>query len=200
MFFSNFISAMIGYLFGSVPFGLVFTRLAGLGDIRKIGSGNIGATNVLRTGRKDLALLTLIFDIGKAGFVALLCQWLYDSHLAGLIAGTSAVIGHNYPIWLKFKGGKGVASTLGLMLSMTPMVGILTALTWLFMAIIFKYSSLSALTALAIAPLYALLHSDIDASLFYAVLCVLSFWRHKENIRRLTKGEESKINLKKKKK
>ncbi|MBR4927798.1 MAG: glycerol-3-phosphate acyltransferase, partial [Alphaproteobacteria bacterium] len=92
------------------------------------------------------------------------------------------------------------ASTLGLMLSMTPMVGILTALTWLFMAVIFKYSSLSALTALAIAPLYALLHSDIDASLFYAVLCVLSFWRHKENIRRLIKGEESKINLKKKKK
>ena len=149
MFFSAFVSASLGYIFGSIPFGLVFTRLGGLGDIRKIGSGNIGATNVLRTGRKDLAFLTLVFDIGKAGLVALLCTFLYASSTMGLIAGTAAVIGHNYPIWLKFKGGKGVASTLGLMLIMTPFVGILTALTWLAMAVSFRYSSLSALTALA---------------------------------------------------
>ena len=200
MFFSAFVSASLGYIFGSVPFGLVFTRLGGLGDIRKIGSGNIGATNVLRTGRKDLALLTLIFDVGKAGLIALLCAFLYTSSTMGFIAGTAAVIGHNYPIWLKFKGGKGVASTLGLMLIMTPFVGILTALTWLAMAVSFRYSSLSALTALALSPLYALIFSDPVPAAFYAGLAILSFWRHKDNIKRLIKGEESKINLKKKEK
>ena len=193
MFFSAFVSASLGYILGSVPFGLVFTRLGGLGDIRKIGSGNIGATNVLRTGRKDLALLTLIFDVGKAGLIALLCAFLYTSSTMGFIAGTAAVIGHNYPIWLKFKGGKGVASTLGLML-------IMTALTWLAMAVSFRYSSLSALTALALSPLYALIFSDPVPAAFYAGLAILSFWRHKDNIKRLIKGEESKINLKKKEK
>lgn len=192
------ISSVLGYLFGSIPFGLVFTRMAGLGDIRKIGSGNIGATNVLRTGRKDLALLTLLFDVFKAGFIALLCQWMYQSHMAGLIAGVCAVLGHNYPIWLKFKGGKGVASTLGLMLAMTPVVGILTALTWLFVAVTFRFSSLSALVALFAAPFYALIFANSDAALCYALLALLSFYRHKENIKRLIKGEESKISFKKK--
>ena len=138
----------------------------------------------------------------------------------GFIAGTAAVIGHNYPIWLKFKGGKGVASTLGLMLTMTPFAGILTALTWLAMAVSFRYSSLSALTALALAPVYALVFSGLIPAfqcltctqsqvyalvfsglipaVFYLALAVLSFWRHKDNIKRLIKGEESKINLKKK--
>ena len=111
------ISAVIGYFLGSVPFGLVITRLAGMGDIRKIGSGNIGATNVLRTGRKDLALLTLICDVSKAGVAALIAQALFGNPIAGLVAGTAGVIGHNFPIWLKFKGGKGVASTLGMMLA-----------------------------------------------------------------------------------
>lgn len=198
MLFSSFVSASLGYIFGSVPFGLVFTRLGGLGDIRKIGSGNIGATNVLRTGRKDLAFLTLVFDIGKAGLIALLCTFLYSSTTMGFVAGTAAVIGHNYPIWLKFKGGKGVASTLGLMLIMTPFVGILTALTWLAMAVSFRYSSLSALTALALSPLYAFIFSGPVPAVFYVGLAVLSFWRHKDNIKRLIKGEESKINLKKK--
>lgn len=197
MFFSGFVSAALGYIFGSIPFGLIFTRLAGLGDIRKIGSGNIGATNVLRTGRKDLALLTLIFDIGKAGFIALLCSWIYHSHLMGLIGGTAAVFGHNFPIWLKFKGGKGVAATLGLMLAMTPYVGILTALTWFFMAVTFKYSSLSALTALLAAPFFALAFAGIEPALFYGILAVLSFIRHKDNIRRLISGKETKIKLKK---
>lgn len=198
MLFSAFVSASLGYIFGSIPFGLVFTRVGGLGDIRKIGSGNIGATNVLRTGRKDLAFLTLVFDIGKAGIIALLCRFLYASPTMGFIAGTAAVIGHNYPIWLKFKGGKGVASTLGLMLTMTPFAGILTALTWLAMAVSFRYSSLSALTALALAPVYALVFSGLIPAVFYLALAVLSFWRHKDNIKRLIKGEESKINLKKK--
>lgn len=193
-----FISCLLGYLAGSVPFGLVLTMASGLGDIRKIGSGNIGATNVLRTGRKDLALLTLIFDVAKAGFIALLCQDLFYSQTMGLLAGTMAVIGHNFPIWLKFKGGKGVASTLGLMLAMTPVTGVLTCLTWLSMAVIKHYSSLSALTALALAPVYALAFNSGTAALFYLALAILSFYRHRANIQRLWQGTETKIDLKKK--
>ncbi len=193
-----FICSILGYLAGSIPFGLVLTMASGLGDIRKIGSGNIGATNVLRTGRKDLALLTLIFDVAKAGFVALLCRSLFHSEAMGLLAGTMAVIGHNFPIWLRFKGGKGVASTLGLMLAMTPEAGILTCLTWLGMAMFKHYSSLSALTALALAPLYALVFNSSTAALFYLALTVLSFYRHRGNIQRLWNGTETKIDLKKK--
>ncbi|MBQ8250472.1 MAG: glycerol-3-phosphate 1-O-acyltransferase PlsY [Alphaproteobacteria bacterium] len=196
MMLTGFFSILTGYLVGSIPFGLVLTKAAGLGDIRKIGSGNIGATNVLRTGRKDLALLTLILDAGKAAFVALLFKYLTGSQIIGVIAGVAAILGHNYPLFLKFKGGKGVASTLGLMLAMTPLTGILTALTWLFMAFTFKYSSLSALTALALAPIYAILFETPLVSLIYLLLTFLSFYRHKDNIKRILKGEESKIKLK----
>lgn len=199
MLFSTLFSIIAGYLFGSIPFGLVLTRMAGLGDIRKIGSGNIGATNVLRTGRKDLALATLILDIGKAGFVALFCQWVFHSPELGLLAGFFGVIGHNYPIWLQFKGGKGVASTLGMMLATSPVVGIMALLIWFFMALTFKYSSLSALTALALAPIFGFLWSGWMYGVCYALLAVLSFYRHRENINRLLQGTESKINLKKKK-
>ena len=183
---------------GSVPFGLVLTAISGLGDIRKIGSGNIGATNVLRTGRKDLSLLTLIFDVAKAGFIALLCRDLFRSETMGLLAGTMAVLGHNFPIWLHFKGGKGVASTLGLMLTMTPVAGVLTCLTWLGMAMFKHYSSLSALTALALAPLYAWVFNSGMAALFYLGLAILSFYRHRANLMRLWQGTETKIDLKKK--
>ena len=192
------LTCLCGYLAGSIPFGLVLTRLAGLGDIRKIGSGNIGATNVLRTGRKDLALLTVVFDACKAGLVALLFQDIFHSELLGLTAGTMAIIGHNFPIWLNFKGGKGVASTLGLMVFMTPIAGWLTVLTWLAMAFLKKYSSLSALTALALAPIYAWAFGSGTAALFYLALTVLSFYRHRSNIQRLWNGTETKINLKKK--
>ncbi len=192
-------SIVVGYLFGSIPFGLVLTKMAGLGDIRKIGSGNIGATNVLRTGRKDLALATLILDIGKAGFVALFCQWVFHAPVMGLLAGFFGVIGHNYPIWLKFKGGKGVASTLGMMLATSPIVGFMALLIWFFMALTFKYSSLSALTALAVAPVFGFLWSGWPYGVCYALLAVLSFYRHRENIDRLLHGTETKINLKKKK-
>ena len=197
--FSYFISLVIGYLLGSIPFGLVVTRLAGLGDIRKIGSGNIGATNVLRTGRKDLALLTLFFDLGKAALAALLMKSLFNSEAIGYIAGFSAVIGHNYPIWLHFKGGKGVASTLGMMLVLTPWVGVLTCLTWLFMAFTFRYSSLSALTALVLAPFYALFLAIPTAATCYTALAILSLWRHRANIKRLLASQESKISFKRKK-
>ena len=194
---SYIIAAIIGYIAGSIPFGLVLTYCAGLGDIRKIGSGNIGTTNVLRTGHKGLALLTLILDVFKAAFAALLCKYLFNENI-GFFAGFMAVIGHNYPIWLKFKGGKGVASTLGLMLAMTPYVGILTCLTWLGVALIWHYSSLAALTALAVAPLLALLFGDTSAAFTYSLLAVLSYYRHRGNISRLLHHTESKISFHKK--
>lgn len=194
------ISVLFGYFLGSVPFGLVITGMAGLGDIRKIGSGNIGATNVLRTGRKDLAIMTLLLDSGKAALAALLCRLIFQSETAGLIAGIAAVLGHNFPIWLRFKGGKGVASTLGMMLAITPAVGISACLTWLLMAIVFRYSSLSALTALWLAPVYAAFWATPAAIGGYLFLAVLSTWRHRSNIKRLISGQESKINLKGKKK
>lgn len=193
------IAGICGYLLGSIPFGLVFTKMAGLGDIRQIGSGNIGATNVLRTGRKDLALATLLCDIGKAALVALVFKWVYESQLIGVVAGVAAVLGHNYSVWLKFKGGKGVASTLGLLLAMTPLVGVLTALTWLLTAVVFRYSSLAALNALTMAPIYSLfIENDKKIAGVYLLLTLLSFYRHRSNIKRLIQGEESKIRFKKK--
>ena len=205
------LAAFGGYLLGSIPFGLVLTRLAGLGDIRKIGSGNIGATNVLRTGRKDLALLTVLLDASKAGIAAYLAYilvnpqpvvffgWYTESNIiAELIAGTCGVLGHNFPIWLKFKGGKGVASTFGFILATSWPVALLALATWLIMAFTFKYSSLSAITAAVLVPVYAFfLTSPVYAS-FYTAIALLVLYRHKSNIIRLVKGEESKINLKKK--
>ncbi len=202
MILSILFALIIGYFIGSVPFGLVFTRIAGLGDIRKIGSGNIGATNVLRTGRKDLALLTLICDLSKAAVAALLCQAIFQSHFIGIVGGCAAVIGHNYPIWLKFKGGKGVASTFGLMLAMTPLVGVLGLLTWLATAVVFRYSSLAALTALTLAPVYALFLTEprFETAGIYFILTLLSYYRHRSNIKRLIAGEESRIKFRKEKK
>ena len=194
-----FIVAFIGYLLGSIPFGLIFTRMAGLGDIRKVGSGNIGATNVLRTGRKDLALLTTVCDIGKAIVAVILVNWLFDNTPAlSLTAGFFAVLGHNFPVWLHFKGGKGVASTLGMMMATSFPVGALTALTWLGVALISRYSSLSALTALSLAPVYALCFIDkpIPYIVCYVALAVLSIVRHKDNIRRLWTKQESKVSFK----
>ncbi|MDD3668840.1 MAG: glycerol-3-phosphate 1-O-acyltransferase PlsY [Alphaproteobacteria bacterium] len=197
MYLQIVLAIVVGYLAGSVPWGLVLTRFAGLGDIRKIGSGNIGATNVLRTGRKDLALATLLLDIFKAGAVAGLFWWGASKNL-GFLAGFMAVIGHNFPVWLRFKGGKGVASSLGLMLCMTPVVGIETALTWLVVAFAFKYSSLSALVAMTLAPVFAIFAASPSAVVCYAALALLSIWRHRSNIRRLIHGTESKISFRKK--
>ena len=197
------ISILFGYFLGSVPFGLVIAYLSGYGDIRKQGSGNIGTTNVLRvTKRKDLTLLTLILDAGKAGFAALLASWIFGGPLAGLFAGLAGVIGHNFPIWLNFKGGKGVASTLGMMLATFPSVGLAACLTWVLMAIVFRYSSLSALTALTLSPLYAYILGGENAApyiLAFAFLALLSMLRHRANIKRLISKEETKINFKKKK-
>lgn len=196
------LSGVLGYLLGSIPFGIVFTRLVGLGDIRQIGSGNIGATNVLRTGRKDLALMTLLCDTGKAALAAQIAYFCVDSEgigdMAALIAGTMGVLGHNFPVWLKFKGGKGVAATLGMLLATCWQVGLLACVTWLVMALLFRYSSLSALTALVLAPVYAYFLASPEYVCFYAFLAVLSLIRHHANIVRLLHGEESKIKLKKK--
>jgi glycerol-3-phosphate acyltransferase PlsY len=189
-----------GYLLGSIPFGLIATRLAGLGDIRKVGSGNIGATNVLRTGRKDLAAITLIGDGGKGAAavgLAHLCALTLApaaEPLACALAGGAAFFGHVFPVWLRFKGGKGVATFLGVLLAAAWPVGIAACLTWLVMARLMKISSLSALTAAALSPLYALgLQRPLPTVLLAAVLAVLIFIRHHENIRRLLNGTEPRI-------
>lgn len=185
-----------GYLFGSVPFGLALTRLAGLGDIRAIGSGNIGATNVLRTGRKDLALATLILDSGKAGMACLAFTFLVSTP-AGLVAAGAAFLGHCFPVWLKFSGGKGVATFLGALLAAAWPVGLLTCLTWLGMALLMRISSLSALAAASLAPLLALAFGRSDVAILALFLAALIFWRHQANIDRLLKGEEPLIGTKK---
>jgi glycerol-3-phosphate acyltransferase PlsY len=191
------LAAVGGYLLGSVPFGLVLTRLAGVGDIRKIGSGNIGATNVLRTGHKSLALATLICDSGKGAAAAIAAGHLWGAE-AGMIAGFAGVVGHNFPVWLKFKGGKGVATTLGVLLAVDFMIGLAACATWLLVAGTFRYSSLAALAALAAAPFYAFWINGPAMAWMAGGLAVLAFVRHKDNIRRLIKREESKIGQKNK--
>jgi glycerol-3-phosphate acyltransferase PlsY len=188
-------AALLGYLLGAIPFGLVLTKLAGLGDIRAIGSGNIGATNVLRTGRKDLALATLLLDGGK-GAVAVLIARAFSEDLT-VIAGGAAILGHLFPVWLKFKGGKGVATTLGTLIAVSWMVGIGACLTWLIVALVFRYSSLSALIAVAAAPFIALWVGNVPLAWLAGFAALLVWVRHHENIRRLLKGTEPKIGKKK---
>lgn len=195
------LSALFGYFVGSIPFGLVLTRMAGYGDIRKIGSGNIGATNVLRTGNKLLALLTVLCDAFKAGIAAVIAGKFAgnaDAVTASLIAGSFGVIGHNFPVWLKFKGGKGVASTFGFILVTCYPVALCALAVWLVMAFTFKYSSLSALMAAALVPLFSYFYAPtVEYTYFYTAIILLVIVRHHANIRRLLKGEESKIKLKK---
>lgn len=192
------LAAIGGYLLGSIPFGLVLTRAAGLGDIRNVGSGNIGATNVLRTGRKDIALATLVLDAAKAAIALLIARWLAgDSPYKldiGLIAGGFAFIGHCYPVWLGFKGGKGVATFFGVLFAGMWPIGIVAGLTWLAFAAMFRFSSLAALAAAAVAPLLALIAgADWAEIAFCLVLAVLIFWRHRANIARLRAGTEPRI-------
>ncbi|MGJ3261217.1 MAG: glycerol-3-phosphate 1-O-acyltransferase PlsY [Rhodospirillales bacterium] len=190
------IAAVGGYLLGSIPWGLVLTKMAGMGDIREIGSGNIGATNVLRTGNKFLAFLTLVLDASKGAVAALI--FMQMSELAGIVAAFAAVVGHNFPVWLGFKGGKGVATTLGALLMVSWPVGVLTCCVWLVVASTFKYSSLASIVSIAASPLIAWkMSSNEDIAYMAAGLALLSVIRHKDNIRRLIKGEESKIGQKK---
>ena len=199
--FIMFLAAIGGYLLGSIPFGLVLTRMAGLGDIRKIGSGNIGATNVLRTGNKPLALMTLLLDGGKGGIAVAMGMVLSGSFEASLVAGIAAVIGHNFPVWLKFKGGKGVATTIGMIFIAAWPVGLAVCLCWLVVAAISRYSSLSAIVALCLSPVFSFLligtPNNMGMILTTGLMGLLSLIRHRENISRLLKGEESKIGTKK---
>ena len=199
------LTALGGYLLGSIPFGVVITRAAGAGDVRNIGSGNIGATNVLRTGRKDLALATLLLDAGKGAAALLIARWLFDNDVAAVIAGGAAFLGHLFPIWLGFKGGKGVATFFGLIIAAAWPLGLMAGATWLIVAFALRYSSLAALIAAAATPLYALLPLAVlglpapapvlALSVFTAVLIWI---RHHENIGRLLKGTESRIGSKSK--
>lgn len=189
-------AAVGGYLLGSIPFGVIATRLGGAGDVRKIGSGNIGATNVLRTGRKDLALVTLIGDGGK-GAVAVLVARYFAGDAAAAVAGGAAFLGHLFPVWLKFNGGKGVATFLGTMLAAAWPVGLLDCATWLGMAGVFRISSLAALTAAALTPLYCLATDQPRPFLLLSIgMAVLVFIRHHANIARLLKGQEPRIGRK----
>jgi glycerol-3-phosphate acyltransferase PlsY len=190
-----------GYTLGSIPFGVIATRLGGAGDLRQIGSGSIGATNVLRTGRRDLAAITLIGDGGKGAAAALLALWAAIHFgaptpvvLAPAIAGGAAFTGHIFPVWLGFRGGKGVATFFGVLLAVAWPVGLAAGASWILMALLLRFSSVAGLTAALLAPLYAFLfHAGTPVTLMAAGMAVLIFIRHEANIRRLLRGEEPKI-------
>ena len=184
--------AVASYLLGAVPFGLVISRLMGLGDVRKIGSGNIGATNVLRTGSKPAALLTLVLDGGKGAAAVLIARALVGEDAAQL-AGFSAFLGHLYPVWLGFKGGKGVATFFGTAFALVPLVGAIAAIIWLSSAALTRISSLSALLAATGAPLAALMTGNAQALVLFLAIGALIFLRHAPNIQRLLNGTEPRI-------
>ena len=186
---------LLGYLLGSVPFGLVLTRLAGLGDIRQIGSGNIGATNVLRTGNKGLAAATLLLDALKGAIAVLIAARLAAGDLV-LAAGTGAVLGHAFPIWLGFRGGKTVATSYGVLIAAAWPVGLCAGAVWLIIAGLSRMSSLAALISFALAPIFAALLADATIVKLALVIAVVVFVRHHTNIRRLIAGTEPRIGQK----
>ncbi|HOO81420.1 MAG TPA: glycerol-3-phosphate 1-O-acyltransferase PlsY [Alphaproteobacteria bacterium] len=207
---------LVPYLIGSIPFGFLLAKLAGYGDIRKTGSGNIGATNVLRTGNKFLAVFTLILDSAK-GYIAALHFYLMVSLLFvidnkpvpntsdfsvedSLLFGLFAILGHCFPVWLKFKGGKGVATTFGVLFAAVPWTGFIAAVTWGIVAGFSRYSSLSALSAVAISPLVTFIYYGPMPAAITALIAALVIWRHKDNIKRLMAGTEPKIGQKKEEK
>ncbi len=187
---------LIGYFIGSIPFGLLLSKLAGQGDIRKIGSGNIGATNVLRTGNKKLAALTLLLDMAKGAIIILLLQ--QEPLIYSLLIGLGTIIGHCFPIWLKFKGGKGVATTIGVLLAAVPIAGLAACAVWLATAYLSKISSLAALVGIFVSVIVTFFIYGAAPAIIVAVIALLVFLRHWENIVRLIKGTESKITLSKK--
>ncbi len=186
------IALVLGYLLGSIPFGQLITRIAGLGDVRKIGSGNIGATNVLRTGNKWAAAATLLCDAGK-GTAAVLIGYFLGGEWAAACGALAAFLGHLYPVWLDFKGGKGVATFLGVTLALSWPVGLMTCLTWLGAALLWRISSLAALIAVAATPIYLVFWQHYLFAALLLLLAVLIFITHRENIGRLLKGNEPRI-------
>jgi glycerol-3-phosphate acyltransferase PlsY len=189
----------IAYLLGSIPYGLVLVKIFKGIDLREVGSKNIGTTNVLRTTNKTLALITLILDVSKGAIAVILCRTFINTNTTdlSLLAGFIAILGHLFPIWLNFKGGKGVATSLGTILAINPIIGLLCLLTWLLIAIIFKYSSLAAIATFIMFPVYAfILNQNLT---YYAIfISAIILLKHKENIKKLFTGQETKINLKKK--
>ena len=195
MLYTQLLAALVfGYLLGSIPFGLLITRAAGLGDVRNIGSGNIGATNVLRTGNKGLAALTLVLDALK-GTTAVLIAGIYGPELA-LVAGFGAFLGHLFPVWLGFKGGKGVATYLGVLAGLAWKVALVFAAVWLAVAFIMRYSSLAALVASVAVPLTLFYLGRIDYAVLFAVMTVIVFIKHRANVSRLLAGTETRIGAK----
>jgi acyl phosphate:glycerol-3-phosphate acyltransferase len=182
----------VGYLLGSIPFGLLFTRAAGLGDVRRIGSGNIGATNVLRTGRKGIAAATLLFDAAK-GAVAVLVVHHYFGQGPAILAGLGAFLGHVFPVWLKFKGGKGVATYLGVLLAMVWQAAAVFAAVWLAVAAATRISSLAAMVATIAAPIAVYAWGSREFAVVAALISVIILIKHRGNIRRLMAGEEPRI-------
>jgi glycerol-3-phosphate acyltransferase PlsY len=184
-----------GYLLGSIPFGLLLTRAAGLGDIRRVGSGNIGATNVLRTGNKALAAATLLLDAVKGAAAILIANW-WGGHAAILWAGAGAVLGHAFPVWLGFKGGKAVATSYGVLIAAAWPVGLCAGAVWLVVAALARMSSLAALASFALAPIVAAILADTTIVKLALLIAVLVFARHHANIRRLIAGTEPRIGQK----
>lgn len=192
---SVFVAALVfGYLLGSIPFGLLVTRAAGLGDVRKIGSGNIGATNVLRTGNKKLAALTLLLDALK-GTAAVLIAGLYAPE-AALLAGFGAFLGHLFPVWLGFKGGKGVATYLGVLIGLAWQGALVFAVVWLLVAFLTRYSSLAALVAAIAVPVSLYFLGLRDVAILFAIMSLIVFIKHHANISRLLSGTETRIGAK----
>lgn len=187
--------AVVGYLLGSIPFGMILSKLMNLGDLRSIGSGNIGATNVLRTGNKKAAFATLILDGGKGAVAVLLARELAGDS-AAQVAAFASFLGHCFPIYIGFKGGKGVATFIGIALAIAWPVGLLVCLTWLVVAVVTRYSSLSALTAATLAPFFAYFLGFGQMVLLFILLALVIYVRHKTNIERLLSGQESKIGSK----
>ena len=186
---------LLGYLLGSIPFGVLLTRLGGAGDLRQIGSGNIGATNVLRTGRKGLAAATLILDMGKGAAAVLIADALFPG--TAMLGGLAAFIGHCYPVWLKFKGGKGVATLMGVVLALSWPAGLVYAAVWLGMLAALRISSLSGMTAAISAPVSAAFFDRTELVLMLLALALIVVWKHRENIDRLLSGTEPKVGKKK---
>ena len=186
------LAVVIGYLLGSIPFGLVLTRLAGTADLRSIGSGNIGATNVLRTGRKGLAAATLLLDALK-GTAAVIISGAFGGPEAAMLAGLGAFLGHLFPVWLKFRGGKGVAVYIGILIGLFWPAAVLFCVIWLITAVLTRYSSVSALVASVLTPLFLLLLGHSSLALLFAVLTLLLLFMHRANIQRLRAGTEGKI-------
>lgn len=188
---ASILTAALSYLLGSIPFGLILTRLGGAGDVRSIGSGNIGATNVLRTGRKELALATLVLDAGKGAVAVLVARQLFDNEALTALAGASAFLGHLFPVWLRFKGGKGVATFYGVLLAAAWPVGLVSAAAWILVFALTRISSLSALLAASVAvPVAWLMGQPMPVIGLTAFMAALVLVRHHENIGRLLRGQE----------